>query len=58
MHLVPGQLGKGIFIGIKSHAGTNKIFMYAERDWEFVSFSAIFLSEEAAQGVAVGTKLK
>lgn len=37
---------------------TNKIFMYAERDWEFVSFSAIFPSEEEAQGVAVGSELK
>lgn len=35
---------------------TSKIFMYAERDWEFVSFSVVFPSEEAAQGAAVGTE--
>lgn len=58
VHLVPGQLGKGIFIWIKRHVGTSKIFMYAERDWEFVSFSAVFPSEEAAQGAAVGTELQ
>lgn len=29
------------------HIGTNKIFMYANRDSEFVSFLAIFPSEEA-----------